>query len=109
MCSSDLKKVAKLGQEKHNVLVEKVAEYVTKQLKSLDETQGKNLREFMKDLPGEIRVSCWSKLTSNGSENLVLSKQVHKYCVDTILDVFGVSSDAATKAMAAASQKKGKK
>ncbi|NBU16917.1 MAG: AAA family ATPase [Actinobacteria bacterium] len=106
------KKVAKLGQEKQNVLIEKVADYVTKGLKTLDETQGKNLAAFMKDLPGELRVSAWSKLTQgSGVDNLEMAKSVHKYCVETVLEVFGVSADAAVKALAGAgaTAKKGKK
>jgi ribosomal protein S17E len=105
------KKVAKLGQEKQNILIEKVADYVTKQLKSLDEKQGANLRKFMGDLPGELRVAAWSKLTQgSGTDNLELSKQVHKYCVETILECFGVSADSAIKALSTpATTKKAKK
>lgn len=105
------KKVAKLGQEKQNVLIEKVADHVTKNLKSLTEEQGKNLGAFMKDLPGELRVSAWSKLTQgSGVDNIELAKSVHKYCVESVLEVFGVSADAAVKALnASGSAKKGKK
>jgi AAA domain (dynein-related subfamily) len=94
------KKVAKLGQEKQNILIEKVTEYVTKNLKTLDDKQGSNLRDFMTDLPGELRVSAWSKLTQGtGTDNLELAKSVHKWCVSTVLEVFGVSADAAIKAL----------
>jgi hypothetical protein len=105
------KKVVKLGQEKQNVLIEKLADYVTKGLKTLDDAQGENLRKFMKDLPGELRVSAWSKLTANGVENLTLSKQVHKYCVELILEVFGASVDGAKTAATAPATpaKKGRK
>ena len=106
------KKIAKLGQEKQNVLIEKVADYVTKNLKVLDETQGRNLGKFMKDLPGELRVSAWSKLTAGGVDKLELAKSVHKYCVNSILDVFGVTAPTAEAALAAAgggTPKKGKK
>jgi ribosomal protein S17E len=102
------KKVKKLGQEKQNILIEKVAEYVTKQLKTIDEKQGPNLRDFMNDLPGELRVSAWSKLTAGGVENLELAKAVHKYCVEAILEVFGVNADDAAKALAAPAGAKGK-
>jgi hypothetical protein len=44
----------------------------------------------MKDLPGELRVSCWSKLTAHGLDKLELAKSVHKYCAASILEVFGV-------------------
>lgn len=100
-------KIARLGQEKQNIVIEKVAEYVTKKLKELDDNQGANLRDFMADLPGELRVSCWSKLTAGGVENLGLAKSVHKWCVSSILDVFGVKNEVAATADKT-SKKKGK-
>ena len=103
------KKVKKLGQEKQNVLIEKVSDVITKKLKSLTPKQGENLRSFFGDLPGELRVSAWSKIIQgSGVENLELSKQIHKYCVEHILSTFGVSGDAAAKAMTEAPAKKTK-
>jgi len=84
------KKIDRLGQEKLNIAIEKMADYVTKNLTTLDENQGKNLRAFMQHLPAELRVSAWSKLTAGGVEKLELAKSVHKWCVDSILTVFGV-------------------
>jgi hypothetical protein len=86
-------KIAKLGQEKLNVAIEKVSDHVTKNLKVLDDNQGANLRDFMGDLPAELRVSAWSKLTAGGVNNLELAKSVHKWCVNHILSVFGVDKD----------------
>jgi len=91
-------KIVKLGQEKQNIVIEKVAEYVIKQCKTLTDEQGTNLRDFMVDLPGELRVSAWSKLTAGGVENLELAKSVHKWCVTSILDVFGVKNENAAAA-----------
>ncbi len=97
-------KIKKLGAEKHNILIEKVTDHITKNLKSLSEKQGKNLQDFMNDLPGELRVACWSKLTQgSGTENLELAKQIHKWCVECILESFGVKADAAIKALSASS------
>lgn len=94
------KKVQKLGAEKQNVLIEKVTTYVTKELKTLNDKQGKNLQDFMKDLGGEHRVACWSKLTQgSGTDNLELAKAVHRWCVEGVLESFGVSADAAIKAL----------
>jgi AAA domain (dynein-related subfamily) len=103
-------KIAKLGQEKQNIVIEKVSDYVTKKLKTLNDAQGANLRDFMQDLPGELRVSAWSKLTAGGVENLDLAKSVHKWCVTSILDVFGVKNEIAAAASTAdkVSKKKGK-
>lgn len=101
------KKVKKLGAEKQNILIDKVTTYITKELKSLNDKQGQNLRSFMNDLPGEHRVSCWSKLTQgSGTENLDLAKSIHKWCVEGILESFGVSADAAIKALSTQSTKK---
>ena len=83
-------KVKRLSQDRLNGVIDKTAEYVTKNLKVLDEKQGSNIREFMTDLPGELRVSCWGKLTSQGLEKLELAKSVHKYCAAAVLEVFGV-------------------
>jgi hypothetical protein len=100
-------KIAKLGQEKQNIVIEKVAEYVGK-MGSITDKQGQNLAAFMKDLPGELRVSAWSKLTTAaGTENLDLAKAIHKHCVESVLTVFGVDTAAAKEALTAG--KKGKK
>lgn len=102
------KKIDRLGQEKLNIAIEKMADYVTKNLTTLDDNQGKNLRAFMNHLPAELRVSAWSKLTAGGVEKLELAKSVHKWCVDGILSVFGVDKGAETKTPATPA-KKGKK
>jgi len=101
-------KIARLGQEKQNIVIEKMAEYVTKKCKTLSDVQGANLKAFMEDLPGELRVSAWSKLTAGGVENLELAKSVHKWCVSSILDVFGVAKDATAADAPKGSKKKAK-
>jgi hypothetical protein len=102
------KKIAKLGQEKLNIAIEKMADYVTKNLTNLTEEQGQNLRSFFKDLPAELRVSAWSKLTSAGVEKLDLARSVHKYCVDHILEVFGTKAGPEAVGTPPASEKKKK-
>lgn len=103
------KKVKKLGAEKQNILIDKVTSYLTKELKSLNDKQGKNLQNFMNDLSEEHRVACWSKMTQgSGTENLELAKSIHKWCVEGILASFGVSADAAVKALSAQSTSKKK-
>lgn len=83
-------KIKRLSQDRVLGVVEKVADYVTKNLTTLTDKQGKNLQAFMKDLPGELRVSCWSKLTAHGLDKLELAKAVHKWCAASILEVFEV-------------------
>lgn len=83
-------KINRLGTERQNVCIEKLADYVTKNLDKINDDQGKNLKAFMTDLPGELRVACWAKLTKAGIDKLELAKSVHKWCAPLILDVFGV-------------------
>lgn len=101
------KKISKLGQERQNILIEKVSEYITKELKTLDDKQGKNLHDFMDDLPGELRIACWSKMQQgSGTENLELAKKIHHWCVDGVLEAFGVNGAAAAKALQSSQPKK---
>lgn len=98
------KKVMKLGQEKQNILIEKVSDFIVKsEIRTLTDVQGTNLAAFMQDLPGELRVACWSKLTqgasASGEEGLTLAKSLHKWCVQSVLEVFGVTPDAAATAL----------
>jgi len=85
-------KIARLGQEKLNVAIEKVTHHLHDQnINTLTDDQGRNLRDFMKDLPGELRTAAWAKWTSKGVEKLELAKSLHKWCVDSILETFGVT------------------
>jgi len=83
-------KVQRMTTDRLNGMVEKVAEHVTKNITVLTEKQGNNIKDFMGDLPGELRVNCWSKLTAQGLDKLELAKSIHKYCAAAILGVFGV-------------------
>lgn len=84
------KRIDKLGQESKNICIDKVSDHVIKHCDKLTDKEGKNLKEFMKDLPGELRISLWSKLTKQGIDKLDLAKSVHKHCAELVLDVFGV-------------------
>jgi hypothetical protein len=100
-------KVAKLGQEKLNVAIEKVTDYLfTNNVTTLTDEQGANLRDFMKDLPGELRTSAWSKWTSKGMEKIELAKSIHKWCVDSLLESFGVKRSTPEAATSDASKSK---
>lgn len=83
-------KVKRLGQGRQNDIVDKVADYVVKNLTKFTDKQGNNVKELMKDLPEELRISLWSKLTSQGIDKLELAKSVHNYCAEIVLGVFGV-------------------
>ena len=104
------KKIAKLGSERLNIALDKVAAYVNEELTTLTDQQGKNLSDFVEMLPPELRISAFSKLTSKGLERLEMAKQVHKYCSKHILEVFQDKSGAVSLgAMPDASKKSSKK
>ena len=103
------KKVKKMGQDRLLGLIDKVAEHVTGKLKKLDDATGPNVRDFMKDLPGELKVALWSKLTSgSGVDNLDLARQVHKWCVSDVMAVFGHKVPAAGTGVPATAKSKKK-
>ena len=83
------KVISKKKAELLNTAIEKAAEHVQK-LDRITEAQGKNLMAFMNDLPGELRISLWTKMTSAGVDKLDLAKSIHKYLAKDVLDVFGV-------------------
>jgi len=83
-------KIKRQGQGHQNDLVDKVAAYVVKSLDRLSDVQGTNIKLLMQDLPEELRINLWSKLTSQGIDKIELAKSVHKYCAEIVLGVFGV-------------------
>lgn len=84
------KVMANNGQaELLNTAIEKASAYVQK-LDKITDAQGKNLAAFMKDLPGELRISLWTKMTAAGVDKLELAKSIHKHLASSVLDVFGV-------------------
>ena len=91
------KKVLSLGQEKWNVCIEKLAETVEKSKKITDK-QADNVALFMKDLPGELRVVLWGKLTSKGVSKLDVYKPIWKKSMQMVLDVFNVQVPATAAA-----------
>lgn len=88
------KKVKRLGQSRQNDVVDAVVNYVLKELNVLTAEQGSNLNLIMKDLPDELRLSLWCKISAPGITKVDLVKSVHKHCATTVLDVFGVKYGA---------------
>jgi hypothetical protein len=83
-------KVKRMTQERQNGAVEKLADVVTKTCDSLTKEQGKNIAAFMKDLPDELKISLWSKVTAQGINKLELCQTLHEHCAEIVLGVFGV-------------------
>lgn len=88
-------KVVNRGVDKLNACIEKLSEYVQKNCDKLTDKQGKNVKAFMKDLPDELRISCWSQLTKQGIDKIELAKSLHTHCAELVLEVFGVPMGAA--------------
>ena len=44
----------------------------------------------MKDLPNELRISLWTKLTSSGVDKRDLAKSLHKHHAKHVLEVFDI-------------------
>jgi hypothetical protein len=82
-------KVLKLGQEKWNVCIEKLTDQIEKTPK-ITATHIKNVEAFMTDLPGELRVMLWSKLTAKGVSKIAQNKSLWKACMPRILEIFKV-------------------
>lgn len=101
-------KIARLGQEKLNVAIEKLADYITKNVTTVNDDQGQNLKDFMEALPAELRVAAWSKFTAHGIEKLELTKSIHKWCVSSILEALSVPKTDIEKVTAATKPKKAK-
>lgn len=83
-------KVKRMSQTHLNDVVDKVADYVVKNLARINDDQGANIKALMEFLPEELRISLWSKLTAQGIDKIELAKSIHKYCAETVLNVFGV-------------------
>lgn len=83
-------KIKRLTVDRLNPVIEKVTEYLTKDIKKLSDRQGKNLKGFMHDLPDELRISCWTKLAVQGVDRLDLARSIHKWCAEEVLSTFGV-------------------
>lgn len=77
-------------QDDWNSLIEKVGDYVVGKLDNLSDKQGKNLQQFMTDLPEELRLSFWTRLTKKGIDKAPLARAVHKWCGKLVLGIFGV-------------------
>lgn len=84
------KKIARQTQDRQLGLIDKAADFIIKNCTKLTDQQGKNVRDFMKLLPDELRIVLWSKLTTHGIDKIELMKSIHKWCAETVLGVFNV-------------------
>lgn len=84
-------KAKSLTHERQNALIEKVSGFVLKNLETVSDVQGTNLKKFMGDLlTDELRLTLWTRLTAAGAKKLELAKSIHKHCAESVLQCFGV-------------------
>lgn len=84
-------KLNQLGQERLNVAIEKVSDYISNHLDCLTDEQSNNLHKFCDSLPAELKLIFWNNLTAKGTEgNLTLLQDIHNCLVNLILGVYGV-------------------
>jgi AAA domain (dynein-related subfamily) len=86
-------KISKLGQEKWNICIEKIDEYVQKN--GITDAQGKNLGAFCDIIPQELVIVVWAKCVAPGPEKMDQVRTVHKYLGKKILSIFDANPDAA--------------
>lgn len=79
-------KVMSLGQEKWNICIDKIDEYVKEH--SLTDETARNLGKFCEDLPSELVIVVWTKIASPGAERLDQIKLLHKYTGQLILKIY---------------------
>lgn len=84
--SKNKKKIESLGQEKWNICIEKIDEYLMKN-KMTDE-MGKNLGEFAKMIPQELVVVIWGKMVKSGTDDVEKIRISHRYIGKTMVNIF---------------------
>lgn len=100
-----LKKV-KNKPDIQNGLIEKVTQYIGYELKAaLTEDQGKNLGNFMKQLPKELRVVFWKKVIDDKAIAANVKQAMHKYCTEFLISSY-MSEEETAKLLEEAKVKK---
>lgn len=86
------KKVKSLGQERMNIAIERVADYV-KTLDTLSKKQQDNLAAFSMSCTDELKVHLFTTLISLEPKKIEIIKTVNQAINKQILDVFGVDPE----------------
>ena len=84
-------KINKLGNEKFNILIEKIADHSVENVWTAK--QAKNIVAFMKALPAELKIVLWSSIVDHENRNLKNIKMFHKYCKDIIIEAVNMKED----------------
>jgi len=81
-----------LSASEQNALIEEVARVIRGE-KSLPKIAETGMRAFFLSLPGELRVSLWSKLVSGGLAEEKLILDVHRVCSKYVTEVFSTPKE----------------
>ena len=78
-------KVKKLGNERFNILIEKLVEHSVKN--TWTDRQAKNLKKFIDTMPDELKLGFWSALTDHPERTKMLEniKRAHVHLVPVLL------------------------
>jgi hypothetical protein len=84
-------KLSKLGQERWNICIERLGKHC-EHVKRCSTAQALNIRDFMVDLPAELRVVLWNKLVSAGAKKIEFIQAMHEHTKDIICKTFGAET-----------------
>jgi len=76
-------KINKLGNEKYNILIEKIADHSVDNIWTAK--QAKNIVAFMKLIPAELKIVLWSSIVDHENRNLKNIKMFHKSFINTTI------------------------
>lgn len=91
-----VKIISEMGSERHNGMIEKVADYIKKNCKGvggISVKQGTALSKFCTLLSVELRVSMWTALVGDGVggvADMEMNKSIHRWCVAHLMAPLGV-------------------
>jgi len=84
-------RVIKLGNEKFNAIIEKLADHSSQNEWSVK--QAKNATKFMSCLPAEMKIVLWSSISDHKKRSLKNLKLFHTYCKKQIIDSVQLQND----------------
>jgi len=78
------KKVTEAPQEQLNGVLDKVVDHA--ESNEWSQSQVDNSYKFMQNLPGELVIAMWTKITDRNFKN---AQKLHKLCSNLLLEVIG--------------------
>jgi hypothetical protein len=80
------KDVKTVTNETWNELVDKVSHHITSKMDELTDEQAKNVGGLFKNLPFELRMTLWHKISAPGLPKIKVIQAVHKYSKELVLE-----------------------